>query len=261
VQKYLIILFIFLCGNKWVSAQGSNIAQTEKELIEIYGKLTASKYGDFDSLEYFSNLFSSKFEQLISSDPKTLKHSFRKLVDAYVCNVETSKDGLFRIYSWDSQLGGTMRFFNVIYQYKSGETVKTQRYSSTFEGDPAWFCSEIFTLKTGKKTHYLGITNGIYSSKDVSQSIRAFELTDKGVNDSIALFKTEEGLTNSLSVYYDFFSVVDRPERPVSIIRYDERKKQITLECVSVKEKIIPNCYTFYQFNGICFEESSWEMR
>lgn len=261
MQKYLIILCIFLCGNKWVFAQGSNIAQTEKELIEIYGKLTASKYGDFDSLEYFSNLFSSRFTDLISANPKTLKFSFRQLIDAHICNIETSKDGRFRIYTWDSQLGGTMRFFNVFYQYKSGKKVKTQVYFSNNEGDPAWFCSDLFTLKTKKNTVYLAITNGIYSSKDIGQSIKAFELTDKGVNDSIALFQTEEGMNNSLDAYYDFFSVIDRPERPVSIIRYDVKKKQITLECVSDEEKIIPNCYTIYQFNGTHFEETDRKMK
>lgn len=254
-------LSLLSCGNQTVSTpkkpiqKEPDISEKEQELIGIYEKLMDSKQGYFDSLEYFSDLFSSKFEQLISSDPKTLKHSFRKLVDAYVCNVETSKDGLFRIYSWDSQLGGTMRFFNVIYQYKTGKTVKTQAYQSTIEGDPAWFCSGIFTLKTGKKTHYLGITNGIYSTKDMGQSIKAFELTDKGVNDSIALFKTEEGMKNSLDVYYDFLSVVDRPERPVRVISYDPKKKNIQLFLTDEKDAVLTDSWDFYQFNGTYFEK------
>lgn len=260
-------LNLLSCGNPGVSAPKKpiqkevNISEREQELIGIYEKLLASKQGDFDSLEYFSNLFSSKLEELISANPVTLEYSFTKFTDTYTCNVETSKDGLFRIYTWDSQLGGTMRFFNVLYQYKNGKTVKTQRYLSTFEGDPAWFCSGIFTLKAEKRTCYLGITNGIYSSKDVSQSIKAFELTDKRVNDSIALFKTEEGSANSLSVHYDFFSVVDRPERPVRVIRYDETKKQITVECVSDEEKILSNCYRIYQFTGTYFQEVDKELK
>ena len=261
MQKYLIILCIFLCGNKWVSAQGSNIAQTEKELIEIHGKLTASKYGDFDSLEYFSNLFSTRFTDLISANPKTLKFSFRRLIDAHICNIETSKDGLFRIYTWDSQLGGTMRFFNVFYQYKSGKTIKTQSILLE-EGDPAWFCSGIFTLITKKKKYYLGIINGIYSTKDVSQSIKGFELTESGtIDDNIDLFQINEGLQNSLRISYDFFSVADRPERPVRLIRYDTKNKEITIECVSDEEKILPNCYTIYQFNGTHFEETDQKMK
>ncbi len=249
--KAFSIVLIFLCGNHWVSAQGNDIPLKEKELIQTYNKLTAARSGDFDSLNYFSDLFTEELKSLLSN-PKTLKYTFKLLSDERICTVKTSKDKLFRIYSWDSQLGGTMRFFNVIYQYKTDNGVKTQSIQLG-EGDPAWFCSDLFTLKTKKNTFYLAIINGIYSTKDVSQSIQAFELTNTGVNDSILLMKTSDGLKNSLDLAYDFFSVVDRSERPVAVIKYDTKKKIISISMTNEKGEIVSG-YTSYQFNGSHFE-------
>lgn len=261
--KQISIFVLFLCGtaatfsceNQTASAPETknDIPEKEKELIRIDQKMMELLSENSDSLPYYSELFSSKLQELLSNE-KTLTYSFQSLTEENACRVTTSKDGLFRIYSWDSNLGGTMHFFNVLYQYRIGNTVKTKRYESNFEGDPAWFCSDIFTLKTEKNTFYLAITNGIYSSKDIGQSIQAFELTDQGVNDSILLMKTPEGLKNSLDLSYDFFSVVDRPERPVSVIKYDEKKKIISVSMTNEKGEIVPG-YKSYKFNGTYFEE------
>lgn len=250
--KYTLICFAFLFGNQWLSAQGSNLRQQEQELIEAYGKLTNARSGEFDSINYYSDLFTQKLQTLLSTNKNSLRYPFKALTEARICSVKTSKDGLFRIYSWDSQLGGTMHFFNVIYQYKKGRSVKTQSIQLE-EGDPAWYCSDLFSLKTKKTTYYLAVINGIYSSKDVSQSIKAFELTDSGVNDSILLMKTPEGLKNSLDLAYDFFSVYDRPERPVAVIRYDPEKKTISVSTANDKGEIVPG-NQFYSFNGTYFE-------
>lgn len=251
-KHFFILLIIFLCANKIVSAQGNDIPLKEKELIQTYNKLTAARSDDFDSLNYFSDLFTEELKSLLSN-PKTLKYAFKALSDERICTIKTSKDKLFRIYSWDSQLGGTMRFFNVIYQYKIGNSVKTQSIQLG-EGDPAWFCSDIFSLKAQKLTFYLAIINGIYSTTDVSQSIKGFELTEKGVNDSILLMKTPEGLKNSLDLAYDFFSVVDRPERPVAVIKYESKKKIISISTTNDKGQIVPG-NIFYVFNGTYFEQ------
>lgn len=260
MKKFIFIILISLCGNTLVSAQENTLAKSEKELVEIYEKAAAFHYGDFDSLDYYSKLFSSKLETLISSDPKTLQYTFSKLTEEHVCFVKTSKDGLFRIYSWDTQSGGTMHFFQVLYQYKTGKIVKTKRYYSDDEGDPAWFCSEIFTLKTKKERYYLAITNSIYSTKDAAQGIKAFELTDKGINDSIPLMKTPEGLKNSLDLAFDFFSVLDNSERPAAVIIYDTKKKTISVSETNEKQAITAG-RTIYLFNGNYFELQSPKLK
>ncbi|WP_430403837.1 hypothetical protein [Fluviicola sp.] len=253
MYKYIFILLILLSGNQWVSAQETSMEQYERELVQISGKVGAARYGDYDSLTYYSDLFSHKLYSLLSRVYGTMKYPFNILKEEHVCDISISKDGLFRIYSWDTQTGGTMRFFKTIYQYKVNGEVRTKMCELN-EGDPGCFYSEIFTLKAKKKTYYLGIANGIYSTKDVSQSIQAFELTNTGVNDSIQLMKTPDGMKNSLDLSYDFFSVVDRPERPVAVIRYDEKKKIISISTTNEKGEVVPG-NKFYRFNGRYFEE------
>jgi len=254
VLRQVTILFLVLCGNQTVSAQVTKIRRGEQELIGIYQQLLDSRFGAYDSLDYYNSLFTEKMLTLLSNE-KTLSYSFIQLKKGAFCSISTSKDGLFRIYSWDAQLGGTMHFFNVIYQYKSGNTTKTQLFQPQDDGDPAWFCSDIFTLKAKTNTYYLGITNGVYSSKDVSQSIKAFEVTEKGLNDSIALMKTPEGLKNSLSIYFDFFTLSQYRETPHGVLNYDPKKKSITIACDQEEsETPVKDCYYLYQFNGTFFE-------
>jgi hypothetical protein len=261
-QIHIVVLFFcgtmvtFSCQNQTASAQETknDIPKKEQELIQIGQKMMELRSEISDSIPYYSDLFSSKLQELLSNE-KTLTYPFKSLIEEYTCNANTSKDGLFRIYSWDSHLGGTMHFFNIIYQYRIGNTIKTQRYQSNVEGDPAWFCSDIFTLETTKNTLYLAITNGIYSNRDSRQSIQAFELTDQGINDSVLVMKTDEGLQNSLSVYYNFFSVADRPERPVTVINYDSKKKVISIATTNEKDDITDDLIT-YSFTGKYFEKT-----
>lgn len=267
--KQISIFVLFLCGtaatfsceNQTASAPETknDIPEKERELIRIDQKMMELQSENSDSLTYYSELFSSKLQELLSNE-KTLTYPFQSLSEENACRITTSKDGLFRIYSWDSNLGGTMHFFNVLYQYQIGNTVKTQVYQSNTDGDPAWFCSDMFTLKTKQNTFYLAITNGIYSSKDIGQSIQAFELTNSGLNDSIPLMKTPDGLKHSLDLSYDFFSVVDRPERPVSVIKYNEKKKIISISLINEKGEIVPG-YQYYVFNGTCFEPKLTETK
>jgi hypothetical protein len=254
-----IISLLFLSGNQCISAQEITMEQREQELVDIYQKVIAHRYSDFDSLTLYGDLFSLKLFTLIDRGYNTLNHPFNKLKEEHICTIVTSKDGKFRTYSWDSQTGGTMRFFNTIYQFKIGDNTFAS-WCHLEEGDPGSFYSEIFTLKVKKKTYYLGIANGIYSTKDVSQSIQAFEITPIGINDSVQLMKTPDGLTNSLDVSFDFFSMVDRPERPVAVIRYDEKKKIISVSMTNEKGEIVPG-NKFYRFNGTYFEEQNSKVK
>jgi len=43
---------------------------------------------------------------------------------------------------------------------------------------------------------------------------------------------------NTIDVNFDFFSVVDRPERPLALITYDEKEKAIRIPLVDQKERV-----------------------
>jgi hypothetical protein len=73
------------------------------------------------------------------------------------------------------------------------------------------------------------------------------------LNDTTKLIKTQKGLINEINVAYDVFSVVDRPERPIKLIKYDSDKKTIYIPVVYENGKVT-NKFIVYQFNGQYFE-------
>ena len=61
-------------------------------------------------------------------------------------------------------------------------------------------------------------------------------------------------MTNIINVSFDFFSVVDRPERPVKLIKYDNTKKIIYIPVVYEDGKVTDK-FIHYKFNGKFFEK------
>lgn len=236
-------------------AQTMTLKEIDNNLSEAYSKIFPFYYHNQDSLEFYSSLFSSKIIYNIKKYPSTLNYSFQTLNKN--CEIVTSKNGLFRIYSWDTWLGGTMHDFKNIVQYKSGDKVYTQIFNDTTtngEGDYIPYYSEIYSLFVNNKTYYLAIGNGIYSSKDISQSIKVFTIENNSLNDTVKLIKTKSGIVNSINVFFDFFSVVGHEERPIRLIKYDSKKKIIFIPIVLEDGKLTDN-FILYQFARLYFEK------
>lgn len=194
-----------------------------------------------------------KMSKYISEVSPSLNYKFDSLQSVGV-DLVTSDDGLFRIYSWDTWQGGTMRDFAVAYQYKYKDKVygmlavdtampESERYLP--------FYSQIFTLKTERATYYLTIYNGIYSTKDASQGVRAFTIQNGKLIEA-NIFMTKR-LRSTINCYYDFFSVVDHDERPLKLIKYDAAKKILYIPLV-LEDGKMTNKFITYRFNGKYFE-------
>src|SRR5579862_5703557 len=80
--------------------QSSSFDKVDKELTALYSKIFPFYYDNQDSLNYYSDLISSKFTSFIVNNPSTLNYKFKSLTDSNACGIVTTKDGLFRIYSW-----------------------------------------------------------------------------------------------------------------------------------------------------------------
>jgi hypothetical protein len=106
------------------------------------------------------------------------------------------------------------------------------------EGDPGSTCSAIYTVIVRGKTYYLVITNGTYSTKDISQSIGVLNIENNQLVDTVRLFKTKTRVLNQIDVNFDFFSVVDRPERPLALIVYDEKQNSVRIPVVNGKGQV-----------------------
>ena len=72
------------------------------------------------------------------------------------------------------------------------------------------------------------------------------------------IFKTKTKKLNNISVEFDFFSVADRPERPLELISYDEKKKIIYIPVVNNNGKV-SNKNILYQLKGGYFEFIGFE--
>jgi hypothetical protein len=233
--------------------------QMELELSKLYRKVVYDRLDAdtifWDNIEVYNRIFREKLLHYTSNYPETLTYKFDSLKKDYIYIV-SSDDSLFRIYSWDTYLGGTMVYFENIFQFKAGGKVYAYCDTSSLAKDNYIpFYSQIFTLKTDDKTCYLAVNNGIYTGKETSQSIKAFSIENNSLNDTLKLFKiqTESDLLNEIDIYFDFFSVVDRPERSLRLIKYNPDKKIIYIPVVAENDSVT-NKYTRYKFNGQYFE-------
>lgn len=252
---FFLPLIIFICNN--ASAQTRDIALQENKFVKIYSKLSSFIQADYDSLNFYSDKFETEFTKFIQTNPTTLNYPFKKLVDSNFCDVRTSSDGNFRIYDWDTWTGGTMHIFREIYQWRSNGKIfiKIPKHE---EGDAGFFCSKFFSVNINDKTYYLAVTNGIFSTKDAMQSISAYNIEGSKLIDTTKIFKTKTKMLNSIDVEFDFFSVVDRPERPLELITFDDKKKIIRIPVVDDKDQVTKKNIV-YQLKNKYFEFISIE--
>jgi hypothetical protein len=216
--------------------QRKNLAAQEEELTKLYAKMESFLHASYDSLIPYSEKFDKELTRFISDNPGTLNYPFKKFTDNNVCDVNTSSDGNFRIYTWDTQTGGTMHFYHEILQWNANGKVFT-KITKYEEGEAGSFCSAIYTAQVNNKPVYLAIKDGTYSTKDAMQAVTAFRINGN-LLDSVKLFKTKTERLNTIAVYYDFFSVVDRPDRPLKLISYNDILKQLYIPLVGDKDQV-----------------------
>lgn len=265
MKNNLFIFILFFTISK-LCCQNISLKQIELDLQKSYQDILDDRFKDdtiaWNQLELHGKIFREKLSDYSRKYPSTLTYPFDSLRKKNI-DIVSSRDKMFRIYSWDTWLGGTMHDFENIIQYKFGDKVYSKVYNDTVtdgEGEYIPFYSEIFTLKANNKTYYLGINNGIYSTKDASQSIKLFCIENDKLNDNVKLIKTKKGLVNSINVYFDFFSVVDRPERPLRLIKYDEKNMIIYIPIVLENGKVT-NRFILYKFTGKYFEHIKTEVK
>lgn len=227
----------------------------EKDLSEAYSKIFPFYYTNQDSLEFYSSAFSSKMIAYIDKYPSTLDYSFQSMVGI---DIVTSNDRLFRIYSWDTWMGGTEHDFENIFQYKSkGKVYSRVVHDTSLANDDNYtpFYSDIYSLHANNKTYYLAIGNEMYSTQDVGQSISIFTIENDQLNDTTNLIKTSTHFTNIVNVPFNFFKVTDDGKRPIRIIKYDIEKKIIYIPIV-LEDGTVTKKFIIYRFNGKYFEKT-----
>jgi hypothetical protein len=101
------------------------------------------------------------------------------------------------------------------------------------------YVMDIFQMDNKGVRYYLPVTQSIHSIGYHYQGIRAVVIRDNELDDNVKIFKTEEGWQNNINIEYNFFSVVDRKERPIFLFKFDEHKKQIKAALVDDEENVL----------------------
>lgn len=226
-------------------AQKGKSENKEIYFLKEYEKLLDNN--DFDTKEAQSLKFSGDFKKFISENPETLTNDFKELNKRLY--IITSEDKKLRFYVWDTELGGTMKSFDQIIQYSSSGKVQTLYDKG--QSDTPYFVSEIIKTNINNQKYYLVISNGIFSTKDQSQAIQAYTIRNNKLIDTDKVFKTKTKTINRIEAQFDFFSVVDRPERPLKLIKFNQDKLYIPV----VDEKgAVSQKFLLYQLNNNYFQ-------
>jgi hypothetical protein len=251
-MKYTVIIAILFVSN---FAFSQNTSEIHAMLSGHLKKMTYYKYDspNSDSVEIENALFKKLLLRYLTEHPSSLISKMDKVVKAGLI-IAASEDSLFRIYSWDTQTGGTMRFYDNIYQYSSGGKVFVKESHSDTEGDPKSWYSEIYTMNDNENKYYLGVYNAEFSTRDIAQGIKFYAIENNLLNIDVKLAKTKEGLSGSLGINFDFFTLQNHDERPLKLVLFDPDKKTISVPIVTDNDKITDK-FNIYKLKNGLFEE------
>jgi hypothetical protein len=253
--RVCFFLVLLICGGTNAFSQSKKFAAQEDKLAKIYSKMLSFLHVSYDSIEFYSLKFEKDFKTFIQSNPGTLNYRFKKLAnDSSFCSFETSDDGKFRIYSWDTWTGGSMHYYRELYQWKGDRTIfmRMPGYDGAIEGE-GFLCSDMFTVSINNKAYYLAVKNSVASGRDRVYSISAYCIDGDKLLDSVKLFKTKTEILNTIDVYVDLGKVIEPYERGDEFISYDPRLKIVYIPLVNEKDELT-NKNLLYQLKGRYFE-------
>jgi hypothetical protein len=254
-----------ICLIFYLPAPGQSPEQAEKELVahlkDVEKWLMEPVKDDESILQKDANIKKDnaaikKTLLKVTKQPSALKYGFSEL--AKYMSISTSEDGKFRIYSWDTAAGGTMHFYKNVYQYEGKGGRIFSKIDDSSDNAPSGFYSDIFTMNTAGGPVYLARCTWILSNPLAYQSIGLFRIANNLLDANIRLIKTPKGMENSVGIEYDFFSVVDRKERPLKLVLFDKLSRSIQVPVV-VDDTKFPNGgrvtekFDTYRFDGRYF--------
>jgi hypothetical protein len=219
--------------------------------IDYWNKMRFdTKVNPFDSLLKANLVFGKKLKFYCNNFPIASEPPFN---DSDLKTIY-SKDNLFRIFSWDTETGGTMLFFDNVMQYKS-----SSRFNSIFNADTSqeyrsynYYYSDLYTFSANGSTYYLTFFYGKFSSRIIRMGVQIFSIEDGKLNENTKIIKTASGLHSKL--VYDFDPFSDFDSSLDAGIHYNETSKTISIPIIVADGKVTKGHIT-YKFTGKYFEK------
>ena len=260
MSKFILLFLAIVLSS--LASPAQTLVAVEKELLGHLDKLeAASNYGgssDYDVLAAENQALQKAFVKY-GTRSDVLRYAFPKLKQKMY--ITTSRDGKLRAYSWDTNEGGTMHDFVTVFQYQgsSGKAkAATDPYTQSMEDRGAGtFVTQIFQANTDAQPTYLVVDTLIGSTSLGGQGIHAFRIIGDKLDRKAKVIRTSSGITDSINFSYDFFSVVDHPERPVRLFSYNDSNRSfrfpIVIEDSKTPQGRVTNRYITYRFDGKYF--------
>ncbi len=220
----------------------------------------------YDSIDVENKIFIRELVAILNRYPATLQYDFPALKKNGL-TIANSIDGSLRFYSWDDQMGGTMRYYNSVAQFQTSRGIDTRIVNNTTEdgrsdeGVNVQRYDDIHVVNRGPKPLYLGIRGAQLQGYDRVRTVEAITINDSELVFGAKMFKTEQGFRGSLSFEYpgctdsepcpDIFYIRDRQALYFPIVNW-------TWSSDSTFH--FSKQYTIYQFNGRYFEaKGTWQ--
>jgi hypothetical protein len=169
----LSLVFFILCFS--ISAQTQQ--QIEQELVKFYAKVNENSGYKSDTDNELLAKANDDFKANVLKYTKvasTLKYKFGEL--GKEVTITTSEDGKFRAYSWDRLDGGTMHFFETVYQFQGKDGKVYSQSVETEEGNAEGFVKDIFSVETKSGNVYLVVKTAIGSTQDRYEGVGLFRI-------------------------------------------------------------------------------------
>lgn len=257
-MKKTLLIFIFLLTTSFLF--GQNMPAIEKHLNTVFQKINywssegQSNEHSYDSLAAANTKFENVLLKYTASTPQSLRYDFKTLKKSGLV-VASSEDGKFRIYSWDTETGGTMHFFKNIFQYEGNKKVESKVIATPAEGDAQSFYYQINDVVSQNKKYYIAQSRAILSSALTYHTIKVFSIDNGQLNDKAILIKTKSGIKNQLGYEVDLSASSNRNNEIKSYyIEYDPKNKIIRIPLILDNSKVTDKKIR-YQFKGKYFEK------
>jgi len=250
----IVFAIIFLLLSSCLSAQ--DIKTIEAQLKESFLKID---FKNEKSLVKSNEDFEKLLLKFTSSNPETMSYDFKDLTSCGL-TIATSEDSMFRIYSWDTRSGGTMHFFENVFQFKSGQNIISRKFLQNKDEDhpdPGCFYYQINDIIVGNRKFYIAQSQSILSTSLFAYRIQFFSVKGSRLFDDNRMIKTRSGFRNDLKYEVDLTNTLYSEDNEINSgysIIYDKQTKTIMLPVVLEGGKINGK-KIIYQFNGEYFNK------
>lgn len=176
-MKFHLFLYniLFLCSFQAYAQTEPSIDSIEMSLVELQREYRHLIFDDYEQAVLKGDSFTKNLIHCLKNNA-SLKHPFDSLKTEI--RIISSIDKKLRVFSWDTEMGGTWHSFVSYLQYKGGNQLKVQQLHSGFEMEKGGYTDVIYykikNFEHKKGRIYLLFGFGTHGAGHHHKIVRAF---------------------------------------------------------------------------------------